>query len=144
MKILHPTDFSEGAAAAQAEAIRLAKGLGGQLVLLHVLTDAPVLIEDFTDVNTVERIHASLRERMETLLAEAAEKARAEGIDVEVMIEAGVPSEEIARVSKELGADMVVVGTHGRGGLSRFFLGSVADRVIRTTACPVLTVRVGE
>ncbi|MEK7715145.1 MAG: universal stress protein, partial [candidate division NC10 bacterium] len=65
----------------------------------------------------------------------------AAGIPVRWALEVGVPFEEIVKAAEKEGADMIVMGTHGRSGLNRLLLGSVAERVIRLAPCPVLTVR---
>jgi nucleotide-binding universal stress UspA family protein len=62
------------------------------------------------------------------------------GVAVEARMAHGTPYEEIVKAGKELGADLIVIGTHGRTGMSHFLLGSVAERVVRSAPCPVLTV----
>ena len=69
------------------------------------------------------------------------EQFRQRGIKASWRLQVGVPFEEIVRVAKEEHADMIVMGAHGRSGLNRVLLGSVAERVIRLAPCPVLTVR---
>ena len=67
--------------------------------------------------------------------------ARGEGLAAKALLRTGVPHEAIVEAAREEGADLVVIGTHGRGGVDRLLLGSVADRVIRLASCPVLAVR---
>lgn len=74
-------------------------------------------------------------------LGKWAEAARKRGITVRTVVRRGSPSAEIVALASEEHADLVIMGTHGRAGVSRVLLGSVADRVIRTASCPVLTVR---
>jgi nucleotide-binding universal stress UspA family protein len=77
----------------------------------------------------------------EGALADWVDKARGEGLDARAVLRTGVVHEEIVTLAKGEQADLVVIGTHGRGGISRVLLGSVADRVVRLAHCPVLTVR---
>jgi len=74
-------------------------------------------------------------------LEERAAKIREHGLATRWLLKTGVPHEEIVKTASEEGAAYVVMGTHGRGALERFLLGSVADRVVRTAPCPVVTVR---
>ncbi len=143
MKILHPTDFSDCAAEAQEEASRLARVLGAELVLLHVSVEAPLYAEGLIGVKDVRKVYEAQRKWAEETLEARAAALRDTGVTSRALVRVGVPAEEIAKVAGEEGVDMIVMGTHGRGGLSRFFLGSVADRVIRAARCPVLTVREG-
>ena len=71
-------------------------------------------------------------------VADAADKA---GVAVETRLVTGIPSEDIVRLGQELPADLIIMGTHGRSGMSHLLLGSVAERVVRKAPCPVLTVR---
>lgn len=140
-KILHPTDFSAGAEAARAEALRLARALGAELVLLHVAVDAPLYREGFADMSEVRRVFEAQREWARQALEERAAECRGAGIPTAVQLVVGVPHVEILAAAARDGVDLVVMGTEGRGGVERFFLGSVADRVVRNARCPVLTVR---
>lgn len=139
-RILHPTDFSEGAEQARAEAVRLAQALGAELVLLHVAVDAPLYREGLADMSEVRRVFEAQREWARQALEERAAVCRAAGVPTTGRLVVGVPHTEILAAARE-GVDLVVMGTEGRGGLERFLLGSVADRVVRAASCPVLTVR---
>ncbi len=140
MVILHPTDFSEAAEGARRQAMGLARSLGGEVVLVHVLTETPLYARGLMDVQ-IDRIYAAQerwgRENLEVRVAET----RAAGVPARGLLRAGVPAEEIVRAAAEEHADLIVLGTHGRGYVSRLLLGSVADRVVRTAPCPVVTVR---
>lgn len=135
-RIVVPTDFSVCAEQAWALAQRLARATGAELVLAHVLVE-PV---SYGDTRTIETQEAA-RRWVEDALGSWAAKAKAAGLDVRVALRTGVPHEEIVALATDERADMVVIGTEGRGGVSRALLGSVADRVVRTAPCPVLTVR---
>lgn len=143
MKILHATDFSPCADQALEQAVRLARALGGEIVLAHVvpeklLGDAEGLLigeQELTSVNEARRRWAE--EVLETRTA----SLRDEGLAARWRLSIGTTHEEIVKLAAAEEVDLIVMGTHGRGGFGRVFLGNVADRVIRTASCPVLTVR---
>jgi nucleotide-binding universal stress UspA family protein len=141
MKILHPTDFSECAAAAEAVAVDLAQKLGADLVLMQVLVEAPLYSEGFISRRQVQNVYDAQRKWSEDALEARAEQLRRSGIKTTGRVQFGAPHEEIVRTAEEEHAGMIVMGTHGRSGLNRVLLGSVAERVIRLAPCPVLTVR---
>lgn len=150
MKILHPTDFSENAMQAQATAADLVGRLGGEIVLLHVLTEAPLYSEGILSMTKphvavlaerVRDIYDAQRKWVEQALEERATALSQRGVKASWRVQLGVPVEEIMKTADEERVDMIALGTHGRGGLNRLLTGSVADRVIRMASCPVLTVR---
>jgi nucleotide-binding universal stress UspA family protein len=141
MKILHPTDFSECAEQARALAIQLARALGAELVLLHVAVQAPLYREGFPTGRELERFFEAQREGARRALEDRAADSRGQGVPTLARVVPGVPHEEIVAAARAEGAGLIVIGTHGRSGLGRFLLGSVADRVIRTAPCPVVTQR---
>jgi nucleotide-binding universal stress UspA family protein len=143
-RVLHPTDFSKASTPAFTRAIAEARDNRGELLLVHVL--APVIPmagagEGYLAPSVYEQMSKSARawaqKQMDRLLAKAkAARVRARGMLLE-----GVAHEQIARTAKRQRADLIVIGTHGRTGVARFFLGSVAARVAAAAPCPVLTVR---
>jgi universal stress protein A len=141
MKILVPTDFSDCAAGAQATAVDLARRLGGEIVLLHVLVEAPLFGEGLLSGSRVQSVYDAQRKWAEAALDARTADLQGHGIKASWRAPAGVPFEEIVNIAAEERADMIVIGTHGRTGLNRVLLGSVAERVIRLAPCPVLTVR---
>jgi universal stress protein A len=144
MKILHPTDFSDCAAGAQATAVDLAQKLGGEIMLLHVLVETPLYGEGMLSGPRVQRVYDAQRKWAGEALEARAAELRGRGVKTSWRANAGVPFEEIVKIAGEERADMIVMGTHGRSGLNRVLLGSVAERVIRGAPCPVLTVRQSE
>jgi nucleotide-binding universal stress UspA family protein len=137
------TDFSDAAGAAEAEARRLARRLGAELLFLHVATEAPLFGEGPFGMADVRAVYEGQRKWAAAELEARAAAARDAGVPARVLLRAGVPFEEIVRAAAEEKAEIVVIGTHGRTGLDRLLLGSVAERVVRTAPCPVLTVRPG-
>lgn len=140
-RILVPTDLSPCAAAAWDLGRRLAAALRAELILMHVFVEGTLWSESPFNVERVREIFAEGRQRTAEAMDEWAKPARAAGLDISVAMRDGRPHEEIVKLATELRADLIVIGTHGRGGASRALLGSVADRVVRLAPCPVLTVR---
>lgn len=146
--ILLPTDGSEGSKRAMGYALYLAKQCGARVVGLHVirhrwdLRRERGLIHKEQDVARKIRLDDEAEERR--TLQEIADAAAPLGIAVETRTVTGSPSEEIVRLAKEQRVDLIIMGTHGRTGISHFFLGSVAEKVVRSAPCPVLTVHPNE
>lgn len=138
--ILAATDFSETAERASNFARELSKRFKAQLHLLHVI----VILDD-------PHIEENLRHRLEELVASGDEARRNHlengadnqpGLEVTPhMVRGLAPAEVIVETASNLGCELIVMGTHGRRGLSHLLLGSVAERVVRTSKVPVLTVR---
>ena len=141
MKIVHPTDFSTCAEQARALAVQLARALGAELILLHVAVETPLFREGLTSGRDLERFFADQREWARKALEERAAEVRGQGVPTLARVVTGVPHREIVATAERESAAFIVMGTHGRGGVERFLLGSVADRVIRTAPCAVLTRR---
>ncbi len=141
-KILHPTDFSRASAAALAAAVALAKQSGGQLVLVHVLVPpTPFIADGYVAPSTYQEIEATARREVQKRLAAVLARAKKAGARAKALLLEGVPFDQIVRAAKRTRADLIVMGTHGRTGLPKFLMGSVAERVIPRAPCPVLTVR---
>lgn len=132
-KILFPTDFSHASDAGLPLATALARDTGATLVILHV--EEPPLA--YGGGELYYGIPEPNTEALQKMLA-AVQPTDTKVAYVHRMV-TGDPATEIVRVAKEEGADIIVVGTHGRTGLTRLLMGSVAEQVIRHSACPVLT-----
>jgi len=140
-RIIVPTDFSSCAEEAWSLAQRLAGISGAELVLTHVLTEAPLFREGPFIMPKVRDVFEAARSFANTALEEWVAKARAGGLSARAALRSGIAYQEIVALATDERADLIVIGTHGRGGINRALLGSVADRVIRLASCPVLTVR---
>jgi nucleotide-binding universal stress UspA family protein len=141
-RILHPSDFSRASSAAFNRAVEMAKANRAELTVLHVLPPAvPMYGDGYLSPRQYEEIEASARAHAGKQLAALLAKARRSGVRVKGVLLDGQPYERITRAAKSQRADLVVMGTHGRTGLARFFVGSVAERVVATSPCPVMTVR---
>jgi nucleotide-binding universal stress UspA family protein len=137
-RILCPTDFSELSKNALAQAVALARWYEAEITVLYV---APVAIA-VADVAYVPNpwLSPEMREKLRGDLHAFAESARAEGITVRTSLGEGSPATEILDVARTDAFDLIVMGTHGRGGLEVWALGSVTEAVLRSSPCPVLTV----
>ncbi len=142
-KIIFCTDFSENSHYAFTYALNLAKTYKSKLLLLHV-TPEPVHPEQLSIYLPPEKL-AELKLSQKKELDEQLKKNYLDKMerfkDYEVVIKTGEPFVEIIRLSKKTKADLIVMGTHGRTGLDYIFFGSTAEKVVRQSTCPVLTVR---
>jgi universal stress protein A len=141
-RVMMASDFSPASRAAFARAVELARANRATLLLMHAVTlPPPTLGGEYIPPQTWERIDAAARAAAQTQLAALVAKARRAGVRAVGLIMTGSPHEVIVRAARARRADVLVLGTHGRTGLPRLFLGSVASRVLATAPCPVLTVR---
>ncbi len=147
-RVLVPTDFSENARSALELALQLARTFRAKIVLLHVF-EMPAAAAQ----NVYHLLSKDLEEsRLEIyrLLKSACEEALADlvrqfsGTEAPIrplLIERGVPFEDVILTARELAVDLIVMGTHGRTAIPHLLIGSVAEKVVRHAPCPVLTVR---
>src|SRR5262245_20347926 len=143
--ILVATDLSPHADVAQSRAVALAAREGARLTLLHVsvaATSVPAMAEvESAAALELAAVAADLEREVAAQLAERAAWARAAGVEPATETRHGHPDEVIVQVADELGVDLLVIGTHGRTGLTRFLLGSVAEHIVRRAGCDVLVAR---
>ena len=139
-RILVPTDFSPAAEAAWALARRLAADSAARLILLHTPVEAPLFSEDMRSARRTARVYEASRRWARQQLDRRVAEAAAAGLQARAVMQSGQPWRVIVDRARAERADLIVIGTRGLGGIQRAFLGSVADRVIRLAACPVLTV----
>jgi nucleotide-binding universal stress UspA family protein len=145
-KILVPVDFSPHAERAFHYATTLAHRLGATLSLLHVVEDPFVTGAWSAEVYVpnVPELMDNLIKGAEGQLATLKESAAALGVTADTAVITGTPAHAIVEHAKEGAFDLIVMGTHGRTGLSHVVMGSVAERVVRKATCPVLTLRAME
>ena len=142
-KILVATDFSPASTPAFEQSVKMAKQDGALLLVAHAYHE-PALVElSHAPAAVYEEWDRKLRAAVEKKLHPLLESAEEDGVEARVLLLRGFADEAIVEAAKKQGADLIVMGTHGRRGAARFFLGSVAARVISTAPCPVLTVRSG-
>jgi nucleotide-binding universal stress UspA family protein len=145
-QILYPSDFSEHSLAALPYALDLCKRFGARLHVLHVVDDAyqywmasgegtvPVVVSE-------DELLSSAQQQMDKFMDQhlAAEKQQ-----IVTKLVAGKPFIEIIRYARDQSIDMIVIASHGHGALASMLMGSVTEKVVRKSPCPVLTVRHGE
>jgi len=141
-RVMHATDFSRASGAAFKRAVELAKSNHAELLLVHVISPAMPLVGDgyvppqvYEDMEKAANDYA--QKHLNTLIA----KAKKAGVRVKGLLLEGLAHERIAQAARSRKADIVVIGTHGRTGFAKLFLGSVASRVLAISPRPVLTVR---
>ena len=118
----------------------MAKADRAELTLVHVLSPVmPVPGNGYISPKVYDEIAASTRAWAQKQLDKRVAKARAAGVRAKGLLMDGIPHEQIVRAARR--TDLLVLGTHGRSGLAKFFLGSVAGRVVSAAPCPVLTVK---
>jgi nucleotide-binding universal stress UspA family protein len=138
-RILAPTDFSECSQQAVRCAYALAQKVGAKLVLLHVVEELPPYI-GFIPPRAAAMLLQDLERQACLDLAAVLPEAEAAQVEVPRRVVMGSPAEDIVKVAAAEQVDLIVIATHGRSGFSHLVMGSVAERVVRTAACPVLTI----
>jgi nucleotide-binding universal stress UspA family protein len=139
-KILVPTDFSTHSSKAIETATGLAKVFGAKVHLLHAY-HLPMLVGMPDEVVIPPDFWTTVRDAAARKLEKAAQQVKAAGVEVETHLVEFVPSDAIVQTAKDLGVDLIVIGTRGLTGLKHVLLGSVAERTLRLAPCPVLAVK---
>jgi nucleotide-binding universal stress UspA family protein len=142
--VLVATDFSEASTVALEYGRDLARSYGATLHILHVVEDVSYSYGGevgFAIPNLQEELDATARKNLEKLVTEDDRTSLRVLTALETKVNAAARITEYARAKS---IDVIVVGTHGRGGMQQLLMGSVAERVVRTAPCPVLTVRTNE
>jgi universal stress protein A len=133
--MLFATDFSECSQCALDFAFALARDRHARLIVLHVATPPPFVT--YGEFEKVLQQSTGYRRELEEKLRHC----QRPNFNAELLLKEGDPGDEIIHAAQELGCDLIVIGTHGRTGLERLLLGSVAEKVLRRAPCPVLTVK---
>lgn len=141
-RILVPTDCDDCSAPTVRYAAAVAEKFGAELILLNIVQDLALAMPDAVMPTPVPA--PAVTELIEAATSGLTSLVKAENLErlhprLEVRI--GSPAPEIIQTARDLQADLVCIGTHGRGGIAHFLLGSVAEKVVRQAPCPVLTVR---
>ncbi len=147
-RVLIPTDGSEAAQKAVTFAVKHLENIPCKVTLLSVVEE-PVYSAFWSDgliapevlMPPPEELREELDKRAEEVLKESAQPLRDAGLEVQAKVRFGNPATEIIQEASEGGYDMIVMGSHGRGAIGGFLLGSVSNRVIHHAPCPVLIVR---
>ncbi len=136
-RILVPCDFSDTSEAAVRYAITLARTFGARLYFLHVGDRAQSQFESEFPIGLENAVEDAVRERLLRIVTPHDQVE----LNPEFAVRPGAPAAEIVRYALEANIDLIVMGTHGRGFVGHMVMGSVAEKVVRTASCPVLTVR---
>jgi nucleotide-binding universal stress UspA family protein len=145
-RILVPVDFSAHSLQALDYAVDLSKPFKAQLMVLHVVEPIYYEVPDFAGAagaamaGVFDDLHRTAHEQLVRLTQLYAKRR----VTLRALLQTGTAHESIADTAKQLKADLIVMATHGRTGLTRLLIGSVAERVVRTATCPVLTLRAGQ
>lgn len=141
-RILFASDFSKASGKAFTTALTMAKANRARLTIVHIIVPfMPVVPEQYINTDTWEQVDREARRWGQRQLVKLTDRAKKAGARAVGLLREGDPAQQIVGAARSTRADLLVVGTHGRTGLTRFFVGSVAARVVATAPCPVLTVR---
>lgn len=141
-KVLFATDFSPASRAAFTVAVNLAREQNGRLIIVHVMPSVvPLGVETYVTARMYEEMESSVQRWAEKRLDTLVQQAGRSKVSARSALLAGAAHEAISNAAAKERADVIVIGTHGRTGLERVLVGSVASRIIGTAPCPVLTVR---
>ncbi|MCU0727819.1 MAG: universal stress protein [Planctomycetes bacterium] len=146
-KILVPTDFSEHAGQAFLHAAAIARWTGAELLVLHVVEKFMDHSLVYSDVwpfqKPVPQYYRDLEERTADRLQREVLSSVGADVTFRVVVSTGTPAPEIVAVAQREEVDLIVIATHGRGGIAQALLGSTTERVLRRAPCPVLVIRSG-
>jgi nucleotide-binding universal stress UspA family protein len=143
-RILVPIDGSRTSNRGLAEAIKMARSQKARLCLLHVVDERAVALSPEAGGVYLDRLLNVMRESGKKILASAADSARQRGVKASTVLVENVTrtvADIVVAQARKFGADLIVIGTHGRRGVSRLVMGSDAENVVRTAPVPVLLVR---
>jgi universal stress protein A len=141
-RILHATDFSKASARALNEAVRLAKQNRAELLIVHVIEPTPyVADEGFSGAEIYTKLEDIAERDAKASMSKLLGRLKKSNIKARGLLLKGFAHDQIVKAAKSKKANMIVIGTHGRTGLSKLFMGSVAGKVISLATCPVVTVR---
>jgi len=142
-KILYATDYSKASARALDEAVALTKQNHAELLVLHVIDPVTPYVagEDIGGAELYMKLEETTKQEAEISMRKLMEKLRKLRVNAKSLLVRGTAQEQIVKAAKGRRANLIVIGTHGRTGLSKLLMGSVANKVVSTAHCPVLTVR---
>lgn len=139
-KVLAPTDFSELSRAGVSYALGMAGGLGAEVIVYHVIGPAEEWLASHDDFFSVKELLGERKRDLSRFLRENFAEAISK-VAIRTEVEMGIPYEMILEKAAKEKADIIVMSTHGKSGLSRKIIGSVTEKVLRRAPCPVLSIR---
>jgi universal stress protein A len=140
-RILAPTDFSELSKQGLQSALELAQAFGAKLLLLHVVEPPPYPVEGIVPSHLGATLLDDLERQASSELDQMLPEAQLSKVDVARRVVVGIPARKIVEVAGEEQTDLIIMTTHGRTGFGHLVMGSVAEKIVRTAPCPVLTIR---
>ncbi|MDH3444806.1 MAG: universal stress protein [Deltaproteobacteria bacterium] len=142
-RIMHATDFSKASGRALEESINLAKQNNAELLVVNVVEPAGqyAIGEDYGGAELYIKMEEAAKQDAERSMQKLMRKLGQAKVKAKSLLLKGIAYDQIVKAAKNRKADMIVIGTHGRTGISKLFMGSVAGKVISLARCPVLTVR---
>ena len=141
-RILYATDYSKASGRALDEAVNLARQNRAELLVVHVMEPIPYAAgEEFGGAELYLRLEDATKRESQTTMDKLIRRLRRSKVKAKSLLLRGSAYDQIVKTAKSKRADMVVIGTHGRTGLSKLFMGSVAAKVVSAATCPVVTVR---
>ena len=141
-RILYATDYSKASGRALDEAVNLARQNRAELLVVHVVEPIPYAAgEEFGGAELYLRLEDATKRESQTTMDKLIRRLRRSKVKAKSLLLRGSAYDQIVKTAKSKRADMVVIGTHGRTGLSKLFMGSVAAKVVSAATCPVVTVR---
>ena len=139
--ILAPTDFSEYSKKAVGSALELARKFGAKLTILHVVELPPYPVEGYVPPAVNATFLDDLERQATQDLAQLVPEAESSNVEVVRLVAVGSPYRKIIDTAEAEQVDLIVMATAGRTGFGHLVMGSIAERVVRTATCPVLTIR---
>ena len=142
-RILYATDYSKASARALDQAVQLAKQNAAELLVVHVLEPVTPYVtgDDYGSTELYLRLEETTKKEAQSSMHKLMQKLQKLKVKAKSLLLKGSTHDQIIKAAKSRKADMIVIGTHGRTGLTKLFMGSVAGKVVSTAQCPVLTVR---
>lgn len=140
-KILTAIDFSENSEFAFEYALTMAKQFNAELTVMHVINEPVDLRGFYVPHISFEQLEKEIEEGAIKMMENFCSSRLASFQNFKTAIVSGIPYDEITRKADEIGASLIVLGTHGRTGLDHILFGSTAERVVRSANCPVMTIR---
>jgi nucleotide-binding universal stress UspA family protein len=142
--ILFATDFSESSDYAFQYAYSLAKKFNARLLLVHVINEPVDLRGFYVPHISFEKLEEEIEEGAQKMMEKFCRTHIRDYDNYETVIVPGIPYDEVIKKATEVSADLIVLGTHGRTGLDHVLFGSTAEKIVRKSPVPVMTIRIGE
>jgi nucleotide-binding universal stress UspA family protein len=142
--VLFAVDFSKSSEYAFQYALSMAKKFGSRLLIIHVINEPVDLRGFYVPHISFEKLEEEIEEGAKKMMEKFCQQHIKDFTNFETFVVPGIPYDEIIKKAEERSADLILMGTHGRTGLDHVLFGSTAEKVVRKSAIPVMTVRISE